>query len=101
VDRLLVAILATRVRLAGAQLLEALYTPVRQRVARRLLATCRQYGGRAPVTVPLTQADLAELAGAKRPTVNQVLRALQREGIVSLGRARIAVHDFEALARHG
>jgi CRP/FNR family transcriptional regulator, cyclic AMP receptor protein len=101
VDRLLVAILATRVRLAGAQLLEALYTPVRQRVARRLLATCRQYGGRAPVTVPLTQADLAELAGAKRPTVNQVLRALQREGIVSLGRARITVHDFEALERHG
>jgi len=101
VDRLLVAILATRVRSTAAQLLEALYTPVRQRVARRLLAACRQYGGRAPVTVRLTQAELAELAGAKRPTVNQVLRTLEREGIVSLGRARITVHDFEALAHHG
>lgn len=101
VDRMLVDILAVRVRRLSAHLVEALHVPVDKRVVRRLLALCRQYGDGldAPVSLPLTQTELAELAGATRPTVNKVLRALQDGGAVALTRGRIEVLDREALRR--
>ena len=67
------------------------------------LDLCEQYGndGSGPVLVPLTQTDLAELAGATRPTVNRVLRALAAQGFVQLSRGRIVVVDPTRLAgRH-
>lgn len=101
VDRMLVEILALRVRRLSAHLLEALHSPVEQRVVRRLLTLCWQYGGDAagPVSLPLTQADLAELAGATRPTVNRVLRTLEDDGAIALARGRIDVRDRAALRR--
>lgn len=101
VDRMLVEILALRVRRLSAHLLEALHSPVEQRVVRRLLTLCWQYGGDAPgpVSLPLTQADLAELAGATRPTVNRVLRTLEDGGVIALARGRIDVRDRAALRR--
>jgi CRP-like cAMP-binding protein len=101
VDRMLVEILALRVRRLSAHLLEALHSPVEQRVVRRLLTLCWQYGGDAahPVSLPLTQADLAELAGATRPTVNRVLRTLEDDGTIALARGRIDVRDRAALRR--
>lgn len=101
VDRMLVEILAVRVRRLSAHLVEALHVPVDRRVVRRLLALCRQYGDGldATVSLPLTQTELAELAGATRPTVNKVLRALQDGGAIALARGRIEVLDREALRR--
>lgn len=98
VERMLVQLLAQRVRRLSAHLVEALHVPVDQRVVRRLLALCRLYGGDdVRVTVPLTQGDLAELAGATRPTVNRVLRSLEQAGVVQLARGRIEVRDRPAL----
>ena len=65
-------ILAERVERLTAQLGEALHVAVDERVARRLVRVAGIYGGvRSGIEVPLTQQDLAELAGATRPTVNQ------------------------------
>ena len=101
VDRMLVDILAARVRRLSVHLVEALHVPVDKRVVRRLLVLAREYGGdpRQPASLPFTQAELAELAGATRPTVNKVLRVLESEGAVVLARGRIEVHDREALRR--
>lgn len=101
VDRMLVEILAQRVRRLSAHLVEALHVPVDKRVVRRLLVLCQQYAGEAgrPVSLPFTQTELAELAGATRPTVNRVLRALEEERAVVLARGRIDVLDREALRR--
>ena len=52
-----------------------------------------------PVTIPLTQDELAELVGGTRPSVNQVLRRFVDEGMVELGRGRIVVTDAAALRR--
>jgi hypothetical protein len=46
--------------------------------------------------VTLPQEVVAELAGATRPTVNQVLRGLQDRAVVNLGRGRIEIVDAEA-----
>jgi CRP-like cAMP-binding protein len=49
------------------------------------------------VTVPLTQDDIAGLAGTSRATVNRVLRREQDRGTVALGRGRTVVLDVAAL----
>lgn len=101
-DEFLIQLLSARVERLQQHLIESLYVPVDQRVARRLLVLCRAYAGAepGPVDVPLTQDDLAELSGATRPTVNQVLRRLQDDGVVALGRGRTAVLDVDRLRDH-
>lgn len=99
VERLLVAVLAARVNRLSGHLVEALYLPVDQRLLRRLVELCRVYGvpGKTRVVIPLTQEDLAGLAGTTRPTVNGVLRGLQDAGTIALGRGRVEVLDVAAL----
>jgi CRP/FNR family cyclic AMP-dependent transcriptional regulator len=101
VDRMLVEILAARVRRLSAHLVEALYVPVDKRVVRRLLVLCRQYGnGGSRVSLPLTQSELAEMAGATRPTVNKVLRTLEDAEVIALGRGAVHVLDRDVLSTY-
>ncbi len=100
-DRFLWALLVNEVRTLNERLLEALYLPVDQRVRHRLaeLADVYRGNGDGPVTVPLTQEVVAELAGATRPTVNQVLRDEERRGTIELTRGRIRILDVSKLNR--
>jgi CRP/FNR family transcriptional regulator, cyclic AMP receptor protein len=99
VDAILLRFLTREVSTLTERVLEALYVPVEKRVVRRLAELAELYGGpgdgRTLVTLP--QEAVAELAGAKRPTVNGVLRGLQERGIVALGRGRIEIVDRAAL----
>jgi CRP/FNR family transcriptional regulator, cyclic AMP receptor protein len=98
----LISILAGQVRRLSRHLLEALYVPADKRVLRRLLELGDLYGGGdGAVVVPLTQEDLAGLAGTSRATVNRVLREEEARGAVQLGRGRTTVLDRESLARRG
>lgn len=99
-DQLLLTLLADRVQELSDRLVEAMYEGLDRRVHRRLAELARSYAtGPGPVTVPVTQELLAELAGGTRPSVNQVLQRLVAHGIVELGRGRIVVRDPVALAR--
>lgn len=100
-DRFLWAFLVNEVRALDERLLEALYLPVEKRVLRRLVELAELYGGEGegPVTVPLTQEVIAELSGAGRPTVNQVLREEERRGTLELTRGRTRILDASELAR--
>jgi CRP-like cAMP-binding protein len=99
VDRFLVSVLAERNRVLTAQMVELLYTPVEQRIHRRLLAFADAIDDAdADGWVALNQADLATFAGTTRSTANRVLRRAERRGIVELGRGRIRVVDRDALA---
>jgi CRP/FNR family cyclic AMP-dependent transcriptional regulator len=88
-DRAMAMILAERVRQLDHQLLAALYTPVEVRVAARLLDAF-EAGGRQ---LPLTQQQIAELAGTSRPTANQVLHSLVGAGLIRLGRGTVELVD--------
>jgi len=58
------------------------------------------YGGSSkPVVVPLTQEDIAGLAGTSRATVNRVLREEERRGNIELRRSKTVVLDLDELAR--
>ena len=93
VDRMLVEALASEVRRLSSRLVEALYTPVEQRVWQRLAELTAMFGrpDEASVTIPLTQDELAQIVGTTRPTVNRVLRAAEEAGVVQLSRGRLQV----------
>ncbi|KRF23286.1 MULTISPECIES: Crp/Fnr family transcriptional regulator [unclassified Phycicoccus] len=97
----LATLLAARVKRLSDHLLEALFLPTDRRVVRRLLDLCEQYeaGPDRPVVIPLTQTDIAELAGATRPSTNRVLRALETEGLLRLRRGQVEVVDRAGLRR--
>jgi CRP/FNR family transcriptional regulator, cyclic AMP receptor protein len=99
VDQLLFAFLVGEVRNLEERLLEALYLPVERRVLRRLRELTTDGDQEQPLAVPLTQEELAELAGTTRSTINRVLREEEKRGTVRLERGRTTVLDREEIAR--
>lgn len=108
VEHAMTTLLAERVEALSQSLLEALHVGLDRRVHRRLVELAQTYSngadrtdgaGRSPVSIPLTQAQLADLTGGTRPSVNQVLQRLEAEGLVALRRGRIEVLDRPALLR--
>ena len=92
IDRVILELLADRVAELTDRLVEALYTPAPRRVRKMVDLLAEQYrepGGDA--VIPLTQDDLAGLAGTSRLTVNRVLQDMRRRGQVELMRGRIRV----------
>lgn len=98
VDQVLTGFLAAEVRRLNELLLEALYVPVERRVLRRLAELTDAYA-KGGGEIPLTQEQLAELAGTSRATVNKVLRDEQRRGTVELRRGKTIVLRLAEIAR--
>jgi CRP/FNR family transcriptional regulator, cyclic AMP receptor protein len=96
VNDVLLAFLANEVRMLNERLLEALYLPAERRVLRRVIELADLYGG---AEIPLTQEELAGLAGTSRATVNSVLRDEERRGSVELKRGKTVVLDRDEIAR--
>jgi DNA-binding GntR family transcriptional regulator len=55
--------------------------------------------GPGPRTIIRTQAELGAVLGVSREAVNKALRALERQGLLVLGRGRVTVPDPSALLR--
>ena len=96
IDRMLVGLLAYRLRHMNERLAEAFYEPADRRVLRRLLELGASYGEKE---VPLTQEQLASLAGTSRATVNAVLVRERKRGTITMRRGAVAVVDRAAIAR--
>jgi len=52
------------------------------------------------VTLRITQADIAQLAGSSRESASRFLAVLERAGVLTQGRGRLVVHDSDALGRY-
>ena len=92
--------LTSRLRDTTDHLLEALFVGVETRVLRRLLTLAEQYDGDgADIVLPVSQEEVASMAGTTRPTANRVLRAAEQDGLISLGRARITILDRATIAK--
>ncbi|HNZ48945.1 MAG TPA: Crp/Fnr family transcriptional regulator [Candidatus Hydrogenedentes bacterium] len=79
---------------------DLLFMEVRQRIACRLLELSGQEAEREDNgPLRLTHQELANLVGATRETVTVTLRALQEEGIVTLGNRHLYLVDPERLAQ--
>ncbi len=101
----LVRLLANRLRFANEQIQALCTLDVSGRVARQILAMADRYGrkqagGDVRIPIRLTQSDLAEIVGASRERVNQVIGDFKHRGFISVDSDhRIRVHDRAELAR--
>ena len=75
----------------------------RVRIAQLLLELADGYGIQAAngvhIPVPLSQSELASLAGDSRETVARVLWALRENGIMITGYRRISIADMPSLRK--
>jgi CRP/FNR family cyclic AMP-dependent transcriptional regulator len=101
VDRVLVALLAERIREMNERLLEAHYVDADTRVRRHLRELAETYERDGAAVIPLTQEEIAEIAGTSRATVNRVLREDERRGVIELKRGRTIIVDPDQLVRRG
>jgi CRP/FNR family transcriptional regulator, cyclic AMP receptor protein len=93
----LLAVLSDRLRRTTERLLQQSFQTVAGRVASALLAqtVARQAEG-GPDTdllIKATQAEIARLAGTSRESASRFLATLEREGVVTLGRGKVTVHE--------
>ncbi len=100
VKDVLLRLLAEQLRRASDRIVEAHYMDADTRVRRRLVELAAGYApGDGEAVVPLTQEDIAAMAGTSRATVNRVLKDEAKRGVVTLGRGRVTILDAEDLQR--
>ncbi len=100
VKDVLLRLLAEQVRRTSDRIVEAHHIDADTRVGRRLCELAAIYGdGDGDPVVPLTQDDLAAMAGTSRATVNRVLREEEKRGAVALERGKVTLLDSDALVR--
>ena len=90
----LIVALTRRLRETNERVARQSFQTVPSRVAgvlTQLIAEEAAPEGRSGVTVRMTQADLAQLAGTSRESVSRFLATLERAGVVSVGRGRVTV----------
>jgi len=87
--------LSAEIRRLSKALVDALYVPADKRLWRRLLELMATYeaGEDGAVALPLTQEELAQLAGMTRPTANRLLREAEEAGALVLARGRLDLTD--------
>jgi CRP-like cAMP-binding protein len=90
----LVIALTRRLRETNERVARQSFQTVPSRVAgvlSQLIADDAVAEGREGITVRMTQADLAQLAGTSRESVSRFLATLERAGVVRVGRGRVTV----------
>ena len=90
----LIIALTRRLRETNERVARQSFQTVPSRVAgvlTQLIAEEAAPEGRTGVTIRMTQADLAQLAGTSRESVSRFLATLERAGVVSVGRGRVTV----------
>jgi CRP/FNR family transcriptional regulator, cyclic AMP receptor protein len=100
VKDVLLALLAEQIRRANERIVVAHYLDADARVRWALLELVAAYEtGDDETTIPLTQEQLAEIAGTTRPTVNRVLRDEEQLQTVAVERGRVRVISPAGLAQ--
>jgi CRP/FNR family transcriptional regulator, cyclic AMP receptor protein len=90
----LIAALTKRLRETNERVARQSFQTVPSRVAgvlTQLIAEESATVGRQGITIRMTQADLAQLAGTSRESVSRFLATLERAGVVRVGRGRVTV----------
>jgi CRP/FNR family transcriptional regulator, cyclic AMP receptor protein len=90
----LIAALTKRLRETNERVARQSFQTVPSRVAgvlTQLIAEESATTGRQGITIRMTQADLAQLAGTSRESVSRFLATLERAGVVRVGRGRVTV----------
>jgi CRP/FNR family cyclic AMP-dependent transcriptional regulator len=96
IARRMVSMLAQRLRTVTDGLADLAYLDLGGRLAKYLVRESERQG-RTTFRLPLTQAELGQLLGGARQTVNQVGRSLERDGLVVLEGRTVRILDEQGL----
>jgi CRP-like cAMP-binding protein len=95
--------LARQLRLALSYIDDAVFLPLAQRLAKRLLQLARVYGRETPqgllLDLHLPQEDLGRMLGASRQSVSKELRQWEKQGWIGLDYGRVLIRDPAAFRR--
>jgi len=98
------AMVGQRLQETQERLIEISTQRAEQRIALALLhvgdAIGRPSGEGFEIDIPLSRQDLAEMTATTLHTVSRLLASWEREGLVRLGRQKVAVLSRKALSRH-
>ncbi len=103
VDRLLIGVLAQMVDRLTRQVAELTEIPGTARIYRRIVALAELYGGNGegapsdPVEIPLTQDQLASLAGVHLRLTSRVLGEARAAGLLDTNKGRLVIKDLPGL----
>ena len=95
--------LADRLREANERITRQSFQTVAGRVATVLLGLIDSQQTAGPgleVLIPMTQTEIAQLAGASRESASRFLAKLERAGIVATGRGKVIVREPAALRNY-
>lgn len=92
----MIELLCARLRSVSEKLEERAFLPLPARLARRFLHLSDKYADRGG-TIPMSQADLADFAGATREAVAKALGVWRARGWISLSRGAVHILDRSAL----
>ncbi len=100
----LIAVLCERVRWVSESYEDALFMDLPARLAKRLLRLAESYGEPAEesairIEFPLSQQELAKMAGVSREAVNKVMRAWQTQGLIAHDHSHVTILDEPRLKR--
>jgi CRP/FNR family cyclic AMP-dependent transcriptional regulator len=93
----LVEMLAAQVRRLSEMVLDLYSMGAEERVVKQLRRLAPEFRDGNTATLPITQGELASMAGTTRPTANRALQTLVSDGTVQLGRSRIVITDVTRL----
>ena len=85
--------LANRLRIADRKIESLALLDVYGRVARLLLDSAEESGGRNIIHRPMTKQDIAKMIGASREMVSRVMKDLQQQGLIEETEDGIVLHD--------
>ena len=99
----LLAMLAKRLRDTGEKFAEAKFLNLPYRLARRFDAAAAAYGkalgDEVRIDLKLSQEEWGDLVGTTRESINKQLRSWASEGVLSLDRGYVVIHQIEGLER--
>jgi serine/threonine protein kinase len=99
----ILAVLAQRLRDVNAHLEDIIYSDPSARVAGTLLKLMQTHGSETPqgweITLPLTQPELAGMAGVPKATVGRLLRQFHTAGVLRTENRRCIICNPEELRR--
>jgi CRP/FNR family cyclic AMP-dependent transcriptional regulator len=102
----LMRVISSRLRLANERIQALASLDVYGRVARHIVAFANKYGQRQPngdivLPIRLTQSDIADLVGASRERVNQIMSFYRQRKYISVDRNyHITIHNLDGLQQH-
>lgn len=93
----MVQLLCERVRWLSDSVEDYAILPLERRLARRLQVLFDRFGGEKR-SIEIAQMDLADFVGATRESVNKILIAWRKRGLISMGRKTIHLIEEDGLS---